>query len=404
MSALTRLSMLALVLAPLSVARSQEQGDVESREEQAFKQATALVAPSMVKIETVGGLDRVGQMLVGTGPTTGVVVSRDGYIISSSFNFIAKPASILVSLPDGRRLPAEQVANDKVKMLTLLKVDADNLVPATAASTESFRVGQWSIALGRTFDDGTGQPSVSVGIVSALKRVWGKAIQTDAKVSPVNYGGPLVDVEGRVLGILVPLSPQAGGEVAGVEWYDGGIGFAIPLADVYAAIPRLKEGKDLFPGLMGVTLKARDMYADAPEIDRVRYGGPAQQAGIKEKDVVVELDGKKIERQVQIQHVMGNKYADEKVTLRVKRGDEFVSRELTLTDKLVPYESAFLGILPERDAAGSKPATGAGVRFVIPDSPAEKAGLKRGDRIVRLGDADVADAAALLDLVSRRRP
>jgi len=101
---------------------------------------------------------------------------------------------------------------------------------------------------------------------------------------------------------------------------------------------------------------------------------------------------------------MGNKYAGEKVTLRVKRGEEVLSRDLTLTDKLVPYESAFLGILPDRDAADSKPAAGAGVRFIIPESPADKVGLKRGDRVVKFNETDVTVAAALLDLVSRRRP
>ena len=86
-------------------------------------------------------------------------------------------------------------------------------------------------------------PSVSVGIVSALDRIWGKAIQTDAKVSPTNYGGPLVDLQGRVQGVLVPASPQAEGETAGFEWYDSGIGFAIPLEDVYAVLPRLQAGQ-----------------------------------------------------------------------------------------------------------------------------------------------------------------
>ena len=67
-------------------------------------------------------------------------------------------------------------------------------------------VGQWAIAVGRTYD--SPEPSVSVGIVSAVNRVWGKAIQTDAKVSPVNYGGPLIDVAGDALGVIVPLSPD----------------------------------------------------------------------------------------------------------------------------------------------------------------------------------------------------
>ena len=76
------------------------------------------------------------------------------------------------------------------------------------------RIGQWSIAVGRTFE--LPQPNVSIGIVSAVRRMWGKAIQTDAKISPNNYGGPLVDLRGRVLGVLVPLSPQGTTAVAGV--------------------------------------------------------------------------------------------------------------------------------------------------------------------------------------------
>src|SRR5256885_2038084 len=76
--------------------------------------------------------------------------------------------------------------------------------------------------------DENAPPSVSVGIVSALGRMYGKAVQTDAKVSPVNYGGPLVGIDGRVQGVLVPASPRGDSDAAGVEWYDSGIGFAIP--------------------------------------------------------------------------------------------------------------------------------------------------------------------------------
>jgi serine protease Do len=392
---------LALVLTSISGAAWAQSPELELREEQAFKQAAALVAPSLVRVETVGGLERVGQVLTGTGPTTGLVVSADGYIISSAFNFASKPASILVTLADGRRLPAVQVAVDKLKMLTLLRVEAEGLVPAQAAPRESLRVGQWSIALGRTLDDA---PSVSVGIVSALGRIWGKAIQTDAKISPVNWGGPLVDVEGRVLGVLVPLSPQANGEVAGVEWYDSGIGFAIPLADIYAMLDRLKAGKDLLPGLLGITLKGQDIYEGQPTIDRVRYGSPAQQAGLKDNDAIVEIDGKPLKRLAQLRHVLGNKYAGETVSVKVKRGDETLSRDVTLIDKLVPYESAYLGILPVRPETGQPVEIGIGVRYVFADSPAAGVGVARGERIVKFDGQEVANQAALLDLVSRRRP
>jgi len=376
--------------------------NVEALEEQAFKQAAALVNPSVVRIQTVGGLDRIGRVLTGTGPTTGVVVSKDGYIISSTFNFASKPASILVQLPDGRRFPAKIVASDRSKMLTLLKIDAKDLAPAQPADRKSFRVGQWSIALGRTY--GNSFPSLSVGIVSALNRIWGKAVQTDAKVSPVNYGGPLVDVHGKVMGVLVPLSPRGSGATAGVEWYDSGIGFAIPLEDIYASLKRLKSGEDLRAGLMGITLEARDPLGGKPIIDRVRYNSPAEKAGLKSGDVIIEVDGKKVGRQAEVKHALGNKYAGEKIVVSVTRNKETIRKELTLVAELAPYESGFLGILPAREDADRESPPGVGVRYVYPDSPAAKAGLKARDRIVRLGDAEVTDAASLTNLVSRQRP
>ena len=205
---------------------------MQQLEQRAIQAAAARVAPSVVKIETVGGLERVGNMLVNTGPTTGVIVSADGFIISSAFNFISRPSSILIGLPDGTRTPARLVATDRQRMLVLLKIDVEERLPVPEAVPESeIQVGQWAIALGRTFD--AAQPNLSVGIVSGLNRIWGTAIQTDAKISPNNYGGALVDIRGRVLGILAPLSPESHEDVAGVEWYDSGIGFAVPLGHTF---------------------------------------------------------------------------------------------------------------------------------------------------------------------------
>jgi serine protease Do len=397
----TLLSCVLLLVAGIAPAVAQDQ-DIGALEEQAFKQAAALANPSVVRIETVGGLDRVGDVLTGTGPTTGVVVSEDGYIISSAFNFVSKPASILVTLTDDRRFPAKQVATDHSKMLTLLKIEAGDLTPAEAAPLDSIRVGQWAIALGRTYDNAF--PSVSVGIVSALNRVWGKALQTDAKVSPVNYGGPLVNVEGRTMGILVPLSPQATGETTGVEWYDSGIGFAIPMEDIYAALDRLKTGEDLQAGLMGITFKDSGDFSAKPVLDRVRYGSPAQKAGLEPGDEIVEVDGVPVVRQPEFRHVMGKKYAGETVAVTFKRGEETNTVDLALVGELQPYESAFLGILPVRPGEDPDAPAGVGIRYVYAGSPAEKAGLQPRDVIVRFNDEETADRQALAGLVSRLRP
>ena len=113
----------------------------------------ARVAPSVVRIETVGGLERVGKVLVGTGPTTGLIVSADGFIISSAFNFVSKPSSILVRLADGTRTPARTGRHRSQRMLVLLKVNVDEQLPVPEAVPESeMHVGQWAIAVGRTFD------------------------------------------------------------------------------------------------------------------------------------------------------------------------------------------------------------------------------------------------------------
>jgi len=393
-------------LLPLSIniAAAQTPENLPVLEERAFKQAAAVVSPSIVRIETVGGRERVGNMLVSSGPTTGVIVSPDGEIITSSFNFVAEPTSILVTLADNRRFPAKQIASDHVKMLTLIKIEASELPPIPAAPYNEIRVGQWAMALGRTYQ--TPAPSVSIGIVSALNRIWGKAIQTDAKVSPVNYGGPLVDVQGRALGVLVPLSPQGKSETAGVEWYDAGIGFAIPMEEVYGVLDQLRKGEDLLTGLLGLSFQGKDIYGTPPVIDRVWYNSPAQKAGLESNDKIIEVNGEAVERVAQVRHALGSSYAGEKIALVVSRGDETLKTELTLTGTLEPYELPFLGILAERRPESAEPPAQLGVpiRFVFSDSPAAQAGLLKGDIITNFADAAVESAESLGDAVSRLRP
>lgn len=388
-----------------AVATAQE--DVTELEERAITAAAAQVAPSVVRIETVGGLERVGKLLVATGPTTGLIVSDDGYVISSAFNFVQKPSSILVTLPSGTRAAATIVARDQARMLVLLKVNTTEKLPVpTSVPRADMRVGQWTIAVGRTFD--AGQVSLSAGILSATERIWSKAIQTDAKISPTNYGGPLVDIQGRVLGVLAPLSPQGqGGELAGAEWYDSGIGFAVPLVDILTHLPTLKSGKDLHPGLLGIALKPGDIYALPAEIVAVPPNSPAAKAGLKVGDVITALDGRPIVRQAQLKHALGPKYAGEKIKLTVARKPtkedaktEPLELEAELVEALTPYQHPLLGVLPMR---GSK-EKGVTVRYVFPSSPAADAKLQAGDRIISLADQEVSDSAALQQLVSGLDP
>ncbi len=386
---------LLLVLAgglPPAAARGQGVNDAY---EKASKEAAARAAPFVVKIETSGGQELIGGPSVlgqragirkGVGPTTGVVVDKDGYVISSSFNFANKPTDIFVTVPGRQRLVAKVVAHDTTRMLTLLKVDAKDLPVPVAVPKKEVRVGQFVLALGRTLDPEIARlPSVSAGIVSATGRIWGKAIQTDAKVSPVNYGGPLVALDGRVLGVLVPASPRGDTEVAGLEWYDSGIGFAIPLEDIYAVLPKLKEGKELRRGLLGVTAQnATDEYTVPVVIGTVSPDSAASKAGIKPGDTIVAVDGQPVPNYSRLQHVLGPKYEGDTVSVKILRdGKEQALTGLTLSGAVTAFTRPFLGILPMRD----DPEPGVEVRFVYPKSPAEAAGLKPGDRVMAVAPA-----------------
>jgi hypothetical protein len=182
----------------------------------------------------------------------------------------------------------------------------------------------------------------------------------------------------------VPASPESEAETAGIEWYDSGIGFAIPLEDVYAVLPKLREGKTLHKGILGVTPKTGDLYGAAPTVGTVARGSAAEKSGIQVGDVIKEMDGKPILNQAQLLHMIGPKYEGDTIALKIVRKKDGKDEEITLPKVVLgsPAQSvaqAFIGILPMRD----DPEPGVEVRYVIPNSPADKAGLKEGDRLVK---------------------
>ena len=358
------------------------------------------MAPSVVQIETVGGVDLVGDLAVGTGSTTGLVVEADGHIVSSSINFAHKPSGILVRLPDGGSLAARVVATDHHRKITLLKVDGTDPLPVPKfVEPKQVRVGQWAIAVGRAF--APEHPNLAVGIISALNRVWGKALQTDAAVSPNNYGGPLIDLRGDVVGLLVPMSPTSDDEVAGVEWYDSGISFAVPADLVLQTVTRLKAGEDLHAGLVGMTLQKSVAMSGPAIISSVLPNSPADKAGLEKGDRIARIDSANINQSAQIRYELAARYAGDTVKMLVRRGDKTIESEATLVAKLEPYRCPVLGILPERENA-EKP--GAAVRLAIPESPAAQADIRPGDRIVALDGEPIADADDLRSQIARRKP
>jgi S1-C subfamily serine protease len=416
---MTRVLPLSLAVILLAAGGAVAQ-TVNEATEKAMKAAIARAAPAVVKIETVGGLELVGgtasrfgaqptmSLRKGVGPSTGLVVAADGYVVTSSFNLAHKPNRIFVAVAGRKdRLVAEVVHTDHSRMLTLLKVDATDLPAPVVYPKNEVVVGQWALALGRALDPEIDHPpSLSAGIVSATDRIWGKMLQTDCKVSPVNYGGPLVSIDGRVFGVLVPASMRAEGETAGVEGYDSGIGFAVPLDDILAKLPDLKK-KDLRRGLTGIITDTSDEYTAPPVVSAVQPDSAAARAGIQVGDKVVAVDGKPVPNVSALEHAVGPKYEGDTIAVKVQRGDKEVDvPKVVLLGTSPAYVAPFLGILPMRD----DPDQGVLVRYVYPKSPADIAGLKEGDRITILelvkpaAQVPLKNASTLTAILSRLTP
>jgi len=391
---------LACGLMPVTGASSD--GELAELEQKAISAAADRVAPSVVRVETIGGLERAEHGALGSGATTGLVVDKEGFIVSSAFNFLGKPTSILVRLPGGARKPAELVATDHSRMLVVLKIAPDAPLPVPEFAPESeIRVGQWAIAMGRAFE--SDRPNLAVGVVSARNRVWGKAIQTDAAVSPNNYGGPLVDLLGRVLGLLVPLSPESSEEFAGIQWYDSGIGFAIPAEHLQKTLPRLKKGEDLHPGVIGVTFRDRSLHVGEPVLGPSRPNSPAAKAGLKAGDKIVEIEGRKVLRAAAVKEEVSRRYAGEKMRLVALRDGKRMEHELELVQKLDPYQHPFMGILPRRPAGEDKP-DGLDIRYVYPKSPAVDAGVKAGDVLLAVAGKPIKSRAEAIQQLAGSVP
>jgi serine protease Do len=275
------------------------------------------------------------------GPTTGLICSADGYILTSSFNFVRDPVVITVTLADERRFVARLIARDRQARLALLKIDAEALPTPTWAEARELRSGQWALAAG--YGHGGSEPTVSVGIVSALKRMSDQTVQTDAKISPANYGGPLLDVAGRVIGICVPMAASED-ELAGVEWYDSGIGFAVHHEHILRRLPRMRQGDDLQRGLLGIQLDTRGLVVgtepdaadaeSAPPADGLRIVGqplgPAADAGLEAGDVITHIDDQPTPRLVDFRRAVARKAAGDTISVTYRRGAASSTVTLTL--------------------------------------------------------------------------
>lgn len=249
---------------------------------------------------------------------TGLVVGSDGYVITSLVNLGRQTQGLKVKLADGRVLEATRLGEDLQRDIVLLKVDGKNLPAPKAAPKSGLAVGQWAIALGWTLP--VDQPTLSKGIISALDRLAGAALQTDANISPMNYGGPLIDLEGRVVGMIAAVG-RGGSTGRAQQFSDSGIGFVVPLEDILKELDELKEGRRLQMPFLGIRFNLLRLGGGA-QVDMVYAATAAKESGMKEGDVIVEFEGVAIRSPFQLLHEIGSRRVGDKVTFKVERGDK----------------------------------------------------------------------------------
>jgi len=347
-------------------------------EERAFQAATAFAQRSVVQIELFAPTELGGSLPTGGSITSGTVVDPEGWIVTSLHQLRGEPAALTVVLSDGSRHAAKIVARDYHRELALLRIAPPSpLIEPVAADPSQLQIGQSVLAIGKTFAPEAA--SCSAGILSATGRVWGRGVQADAKISPFNYGGALVDLSGRIIGLIVPLQPGIPTEGTVDQWYDSGIGFAVPWHDILKRLPQLKSGQDIQPGRLGLQTRPTDSHAGPVVVEGVTANSPAATAGFRRGDVIEMIDNQPIERVRDMRHALGVCDAGQEVRFLVTRDNQPLELTARLVEQLPIYREPYLGLIPAL-AASDQPAVP--VAAVLDGSPAATAGVEPGMWIV----------------------
>lgn len=275
--------------------------------------------------------------------SSGVVLSADGWIVCplrvTGWPGVARP--LTVDLPDGRALPATLVGSDERLRIALLRVEARGL--ATLDAAPAVRQGQFAVALGWPHPGGSGSaPQVTFGIVARLGALGHlhpavRAVQTDAGVAGGNRGGPLVDLDGRLIGVLLDVddTEDAGYMMRMRARYSGnsGLGFAIPPAVLAEVVPLLQAGRQLKTPMLGVILGAGESGVTIQQVTEKNSAGEpttAAAAGLKAGDLLLSLGGREIRRIEDVRAALVVLFAGDPCEIVFSRGGQRQSVKVTL--------------------------------------------------------------------------
>ncbi len=275
------------------------------------------------------------------GSGSGVIISADGYIVTN--NHVVEGADELtVTLNDNKEYSARIIGTDKTTDLALIKIDCKNLPAITIANSDDIKVGEWVLAVGNPFNLTN---TVTAGIVSAKGRSLYQNgvesfIQTDAAINRGNSGGALVNARGELIGINAMLYSETGSY--------SGYGFAIPTSIMNKVVDDLKKFGTVQRAIIGISGQDVKNYVDAQKeegkdvdlgtmegiyVAKVSDESAAQEAGLKEGDIITSVDGQQVSKMAELQEIIAKKRPGDKVSLTYLRDKHKATKTVTLKNE-----------------------------------------------------------------------
>ncbi|MDD3762488.1 MAG: DegQ family serine endoprotease [Nevskiales bacterium] len=344
---------------------------------------------------------------------SGVIVdAKKGYVLTNN-HVVDQAKQIKIRLNDDREFDAKLIGHDPETDLAVLQFEADNLVAVPMGKSSGLEVGDFVVAIGSPFNL---RQTVTSGIVSALGRTGvgdglGDFIQTDASINPGNSGGALVNLRGELVGIPSMIFSRSGGNI--------GIGFAIPVDMARGIMEQLIEHGSVERGRIGIT--GQNLTPDLAKafglkdgrgavVTRVMPDSPAEKAGVKSEDIIIEANGKSIDNFLELRNIVGLLRVGDTVELKVLRD----GKRKTLKVKVGKDEDTVASgdnLHPSLAGASFAPlddgARNAGVdqgiivQDVVRGSPAARSGLRPGDIIVSVNRKPIDSMSTFSKLASK---
>jgi serine protease Do len=352
------------------------------------------------------------------GAGSGFIISADGLILTNN-HLVEDADSIKVRLADEREFTAKVIGTDPQSDVALIKIDGTNLPTLPLGDSDTLEVGEWVIAIGSPFEL---SQTVTVGVVSAKGRSrmgindYENFIQTDAAINPGNSGGPLLNIHGQAVGINTAIFSRSGGYM--------GISFAIPINMAKSIKNQLEKDGKVTRGWLGVVIQdvnedlAQSFGLDKAEgilIAEVADDSPAKKAGLKQGDVILSLNGTKLDDVANLRNRIALTPPDSKVTLQLIRDGKMKNIEVTIGEQPSDLSRAARGsrgmghgslfakmgmslqdLTPElADQFGYSKGQGVLIAEVAPDSPAARVGMQPGQLIEEVNKVRIHNLAEL---------